>query len=46
VPKDVVRLFKLGLVRVAAVQHDGHGQKKIVTPVATTISINVAVAMG
>lgn len=46
VSKDVVRLSKLGLVRVDAVQNNGHGQKKIVTPVATTISINASIAMG
>lgn len=43
VSKDVVRLSKLGLVRVDAVQNDGHGQKKMVTPVATTISINASI---
>ncbi len=46
VSKDVARLSKLGLVRVDAVQNDGHGQKKIVTPVATTISISASIAMG
>jgi predicted transcriptional regulator len=44
VSKDVGRLAKLGLVRVDAVRNDGHGQKKIVTPVATTISINASIA--
>jgi hypothetical protein len=42
----VLRLSKLGLVRVDAVRNDGHGQKKIVTPVATTITINASIAMG
>lgn len=46
VSKDVARLSKLGLVRVDSVQNDGHGQKKIVTPVATTISINASIALA
>ena len=46
VSKDVVRLSKLGLVTVEAVQNDGHGQKKIVTTIATTISINATIAIG
>ena len=46
VSKDVARLSKLGLVRVEAVRNEGHGQKKIVTPVATTISIHASIAMG
>jgi predicted transcriptional regulator len=46
VSKDVVRLSKLGLVTVEAVQNDGHGQKKIVTTIATTISINASIAIG
>ena len=46
VSKDVVRLSKLGLVSVEAVQNDGHGQKKIVTTIATTISINATIAIG
>jgi hypothetical protein len=46
IESEMVRLSKLGLVRVDAVQNDGHGQKKIVTPVATTISINASIAMG
>jgi predicted transcriptional regulator len=46
VSKDVARLSKLGLVRVDAVPNDGHGQKKIVTPVATTISINASIALA
>jgi predicted transcriptional regulator len=45
VSKDVLRLSKLGLVRVDSVRNHGHGQKKIVTPVATTISINASIAM-
>lgn len=46
VSKDVNRLSKLGLVKVVMVQNDGHGQKKIVSPVATTISINASIALG
>ena len=46
VSKDVARLSKLGLVRVDSVRNDGHGQKKIVTPVATTISINASIALA
>ena len=46
VSKDVSRLTKLGLVKVERVQNDGHGQKKIVSPVATTISINASIALG
>jgi DNA-binding MarR family transcriptional regulator len=46
VSKDVSRLTKLGLVKVELVQNDGHGQKKIVSPVATTISINTSIVTG
>lgn len=46
VSRDVGRLSKLGLVKVEAIQNDGHGQKKIVTPVATTISINASIMTG
>jgi hypothetical protein len=46
VSKDVSRLSKLGLVKVVMVQNAGHGQKKIVSPVATTISINASIALG
>lgn len=46
VSKDVLRLSKLGLVTVESVQNDGHGQKKIVTTIATTISINASIAIG
>jgi predicted transcriptional regulator len=44
VSKDVAKLTKLGLVRVESVANAGHGQKKIVTPVAKTISINASIA--
>jgi len=40
VSKDVARLAKLGLVRVDEVSNAGHGRKKIVVPVAESISIN------
>ncbi len=43
VSRDVAKLSKLGLVRVEVVPNEGHGQKKIVTPVATTISINASI---
>ncbi len=43
VTRDVAKLSKLGLVRVEVVLNEGHGQKKIVTPVATTISINASI---
>lgn len=46
VSKDVGRLTRLGLVRVETVRNEGHGQKKIVTPVATTISISASIAPG
>jgi predicted transcriptional regulator len=46
VSKDVAKLTKLGLVRVETVQNDGHGKKKIVSPAATTISINASIAMA
>jgi predicted transcriptional regulator len=46
VSKDVLRLSKLGLVTVESVQNDGHGQKKIVTTITTTISINATIAIG
>lgn len=44
VSKDVNRLFELGLVKVELVHNSGHGQKKIVSPAATTISINAVIA--
>lgn len=44
VSKDVMRLSQLGLVTVESVPNEGHGQKKIVTPVASTISINASIA--
>lgn len=44
VSRDVTKLSKLGLVRVEVVPNDGHGNKKIVMPVATAISINASIA--
>jgi predicted transcriptional regulator len=39
VSRDIAKLQQLGLVRVELVSNPGHGQMKIVTPVATQISI-------
>ncbi len=44
VSRDVAKLSKLGLVKVELVPNEGHGRKKIVMPVATTISINASIA--
>ena len=44
VSKDVMRLSQLGLVKVESVPNEGHGQKKIVTPVASAISIHASLA--
>lgn len=44
VSKDIGRLKKLGLIRVEEVSNAGHGRKKIVIPVADTISINASLA--
>jgi predicted transcriptional regulator len=43
VSRDVSALAKLGLVSVLSVVNDGHGQKKIVRPIASTIAINAAI---
>jgi predicted transcriptional regulator len=43
VSRDVATLSRLGLVKVEVVANAGHGQKKIVMPIATTISINAAI---
>lgn len=40
VSKDVGRLAKLGLLKVEEVSNAGHGKKKMVIPVAESISIN------
>jgi len=44
VSRDVAKLSQLGLVKVEVVTNQGHGRKKIVVPVATTISINASIA--
>ena len=43
VSRDIAKLSKLGLVKVEVVPNEGHGRKKIVIPVATTISINASI---
>ena len=43
VSRDVAKLSALGLVKVEIVPNDGHGQKKIVLPIADTISIQAAI---
>jgi len=45
VSKDVARLTKLGLVKVQDVANAGHGRKKIVIPIAESISINANFAI-
>ncbi|MBP9064050.1 MAG: MarR family transcriptional regulator, partial [Aquabacterium sp.] len=37
VSRDVSKLSELGLVKVESVSNEGHGRKKIVMPVASTI---------
>jgi predicted transcriptional regulator len=44
VSRDVSKLSELGLVKVESVSNEGHGRKKVVTPVASTISINASIA--
>jgi predicted transcriptional regulator len=44
VSRDVAKLSQLGLVKVEVIINEGHGRKKIVMPVATTISINALIA--
>jgi predicted transcriptional regulator len=44
VSRDVSKLSKLGLVKVESVSNQGHGRKKIVMPVASTISIRASIA--
>lgn len=44
VSRDVSKLSALGLVRIDAVVNQGHGLKKVVTPVARTISIQASIA--
>lgn len=43
VSRDVSVLSKLGLVSVLSVANEGHGQKKIVKPIASTIAINAEI---
>ena len=43
VSRDVSKLSELGLVKVESVSNEGHGQKKVVMPVARTISINASI---
>ena len=44
VSRDVSKLSELGLVKVESVSNEGHGRKKVVMPVAHTISINASIA--
>lgn len=46
VSKDINRLQALGLVKVESVSNAGHGRKKVVTPIAETISINADFALA
>ena len=43
VSRDVSKLSELGLVLVESVSNEGHGRKKVVMPVASTISINASI---
>jgi predicted transcriptional regulator len=43
VSRDVSKLTRLGLIKVDRVSNTGHGLKKIVSPVATTISIQATI---
>jgi predicted transcriptional regulator len=43
VSRDVTKLTQLGLVKVERVPNLGHGQKKMVSPVARTISIQASI---
>ena len=43
VSRDVSKLSALGLVKVESVSNEGHGRKKVVMPVASTISINASI---
>ena len=46
VSKDISKLKALGLVKVEATKNAGHGRKKLVIPVAETISINASFAFA
>lgn len=43
VSRDVATLSRLGLVKVEVVTNEGHGRKKVVLPVASTISISASI---
>lgn len=45
VSKDVTRLAKLGLLKVEEVANAGHGRKKLVVPVAESISFSANFAL-
>lgn len=44
VSRDVSKLSALGLLKVESVSNEGHGRKKIVMPVASTLSIHASIA--
>ena len=44
VSRDIAKLSQLGLVKVEVVTNAGHGTKKVVMPVANTISISTTIA--
>lgn len=44
VSRDIAKLSQLGLVKVDVVPNTGHGTKKMVSPVANTISISADIA--
>lgn len=44
VSRDVSKLSELGLVKVESVGNEGHGRKKVVMSVASTISINASIS--
>jgi predicted transcriptional regulator len=44
VSRDVSKLSELGLIKVESVSNEGHGRKKIVMPIASTISISASIA--
>ncbi|NDP49354.1 MAG: MarR family transcriptional regulator [Sulfuriferula multivorans] len=46
VSKDISKLKALGLVKVEAITNAGHGRKKLVIPVAETISISASFALA
>jgi len=44
VSRDVSKLSALGLLKVESVSNEGHGRKKIVMPVASTLSIHASIS--